>query len=822
MIAFIYIKYIEKTGKTMKKGRTAFVRLFILLFVLNFSVVTAQDEKLFHGIIIDNHTNSPIPGATVRLTETNKGTYSSSKGKFRLLVPAGKQIVKVSSLGYETQRINLENKSDSIIIKLVPSAVMLQGVQVTAPISPEEIIKRAVRKKYDNLNNIKTFSGLLYSKFSMELGGSLGSSMSSDGSGFTISSSMGLGGASKPKADEFTLYILESFSRNFIDYEKQINKSEIIQRRQTANIPASANLLTLSNFRSFYDDEIELFSTKITTPLAQNALDFYDYKIINKKMLDDRYVYEMSVTPKSTTYPLFVGTISIVEGSYNLYEVNLKPSQSTAVTFVRNLSFWQKFEEIKKNIWYPTFLEITADANVEVIKGMADLEVIVKGVSIYSEMTANEPLPDSIYYKNVPRISVASFADSSKSEFWEKNSLRDISEKELQIYKRVDSAVANSKYFNQNTESSFWLNYSYSPDLDFSKVISVTPGLNFNIYTPYFDINTNGNYSIGQKRFFGSAAFTAEYDISNKTKLNLQADVFSKINTIGSDNNYSNFQRMVTELMLHESYYDWYRSDGWRAGTGVEYKTLEIWADYEETRHSGLNNTTNRTFFSNEKLKNNIRTENESFRTVRFSLDAGDAAPKGIRNGIDIEFSMDYLIGKSINSNKNFFSGEGMLRMLIPTFKTGYEDMYFDITLHGGSASKDVPVEYSFKMNTDMWVLARPQDFLSAPYNIGGYEFAAVHLKYNFTDLFWRAFGLPLYENRGLDLSFQASSGRFLKGSKNGFIPTDGWYSEIGFGLSRIPTFISNLIFLSADFKWGTGNSASGRFGASVGATLPF
>jgi hypothetical protein len=69
-------------------------------------------------------------------------------------------------------------------------------------------------------------------------------------------------------------------------------------------------------------------------------------------------------------FPLFNGTISIVEGTYNLVGLDLKPSKSTSVTFIDSIHIVQKFEEIENNIWHPAFLEVSGKARVEAIKGI--------------------------------------------------------------------------------------------------------------------------------------------------------------------------------------------------------------------------------------------------------------------------------------------------------------------------------------------------------------------------------------------------------------------------------------------------------------------
>ena len=55
------------------------------------------------------------------------------------------------------------------------------------------------------------------------------------------------------------------------------------------------------------------------------------------------------------------------------------------------------------------------------------------------------------------------------------------------------------------------------------------------------------------------------------------------------------------------------------------------------------------------------------------------------------------------------------------------------------------------------------------------------------------------------------------------FRSTDGWYTEAGVALARIPTFISDLIFLRVDMRWPVGAVAKpiGSFGWAIGISSP-
>ena len=127
-------------------------------------------------------------------------------------------------------------------------------------------------------------------------------------------------------------------------------------------------------------------------------------------------------------------------------------------------------------------------------------------------------------------------------------------------------------------------------------------------------------------------------------------------------------------------------------------------------------------------------------------------------------------------------------------------------------------------MQSSMLFLGKPGNFLtSKPAVYGGREYYAGHALLNLTDIWWRFLGLPLYQGRGLNLILAGSYGKFFAKGDSFYLETGKQhYSEVGFGLTRIPTFLSNVLYLSFDARWGIGPVASGNFGWALSVSMSF
>ncbi len=794
-----------------------------VLFAFNSFGKENETRKLLIGKIIDAESGTAIAGATVRLIESNKGTYANRLGQFRLSVPFGKQILRISSLGYETQKINLIDRTDSLTIKMRPSSILLKSVDVTANITADQVVSRAIAKKQDNMQKIKTFSGLLYSKLTMELGGSLIQGSSDNPGEISIGVPFSGGDKSSESADSYKFFVLESFARNSIDFPKKINHSQIIQRRQTANIAPENNLLTIGNYQSFYEERINIVNANFATPLAKDAMDFYKFEIIDKTMIDNRFVYVISVTPKTTTYPAFVGTIKVIEGTYNLIEVNLSPSSQSAVSFIDDLNYVQKFEEIKSEIWYPTYLDVTAKAKIDVLKGFADIKADLRAVSIYSEMSVNEPLADSLYNAGLSRISVSNLADSVDNTFWEQNALREISEKEIKMYKSVSEGIKKRDSL-QTQDSNFkfdWASFYF----DFNRVGAVSLGWAPELTIYNFHIDSKYYYSFGQKNSFGELGAFYTFDLIDKVDLTLRVNSFSIINEAGNNQSYSRFYNSILSLLEHDDYYNYFKSDGFLAGWEINYKSFSLWSEFESSRQSSLKITTKNTlFYTNKDWRKNPAIEEGNFKTISVGTSVGTADNLNLTGRFDYLLDFTAMYGENFTNQKTFRSVEGRTKLSIPTFNTGYLPMMIDWTVNAGIASDNLPSQYQFLLNSTMLFLAAPNTFASAPTaKYGGTQYVATHFNFNSRDLWWRALGLPMFKGRGLELLVGGSVAKFNNYSNSIFLPTGkNIYAEAGFGLGKIPLFFTNILFLESNFRWGLAPLGKKRFGWELNISSPF
>lgn len=112
-----------------------------LLLLLGFTSFSQKQNRYFFGKVVDRETRSPISSANITFSGTDLGTSTNNRGEFSFFIDTIPVYMIVSHLGYETQRIWLDNTSASFTVMMKMQAQMLKEVEIKAENEPELFFK---------------------------------------------------------------------------------------------------------------------------------------------------------------------------------------------------------------------------------------------------------------------------------------------------------------------------------------------------------------------------------------------------------------------------------------------------------------------------------------------------------------------------------------------------------------------------------------------------------------------------------------------------------------------------------------------------------
>ena len=110
--------------------------LLVLFFLLALSFSVNAQNASIQGTVTNNETSDPLAGVNIQLDKLNRGVATNAEGKFNLKnLKAGTYKLVFSYIGFQSETVTLtlsDDQQKTVNVGLVPKAVMLNGIQVTA------------------------------------------------------------------------------------------------------------------------------------------------------------------------------------------------------------------------------------------------------------------------------------------------------------------------------------------------------------------------------------------------------------------------------------------------------------------------------------------------------------------------------------------------------------------------------------------------------------------------------------------------------------------------------------------------------------------
>ena len=131
----------------------------ILALLLVFTSMLMSGQTSFTGIVIDANDNNPIPGVNIKVLGNNTGTSTDFDGNFKLNVSDEVPFsIEITSVGYQTQTIEITSDGQTLEIALVENATSLDEVVVSASRTPESIRESLVTIERIGIRELKANS----------------------------------------------------------------------------------------------------------------------------------------------------------------------------------------------------------------------------------------------------------------------------------------------------------------------------------------------------------------------------------------------------------------------------------------------------------------------------------------------------------------------------------------------------------------------------------------------------------------------------------------------------------------------------------------
>lgn len=788
------------------------MKIFAAIFFL--AVMINAQQFTIRGKVVDKTTNQAIPYSNIRVANTNYGTSSTIDGNFQIQLAKGNYKLIVSNIGYVSDTISIRlNENKNLTIELEPTPINLNEVTVFPGENPAlEIIRRVIEAKHERNDKIESYVFRAYTKGIIKTTEYFNSSGSSVG--------IEVGGKSGDTSKLKITGIIENESKGYFK-KPNLYKDEIVARKQSSNTPSSINIFTGGRLiQNFYSDDIRFFNRPLLSPIADEAIEYYDYFIEDTLAMDKHNVFKINFEPLKKINPGFVGTLYVEDKTYNLIklEAGLNDPANPGRIFT-SIKIIQQFTPHENNIVMPIDYRINVEGNpMGLFKFGFELN------SIFFDYQINKELDKNIFDMTI--IKVNPDADQKDSSYWKSVQTIPNSEEEIVAYKKIDSL--------ETVQKSFWDNFSFlATSIPINKNFSISGPLSiysFNHiegHTLNFGVNASQlfekrmnlsldlSYGFNDKKF--KQEFVGNYYLGDYRTTNVSFRGFNKLTDLFSESiRYNKLTSTLTSLFGKYDFRNYFYTKGFSASVQSQvFPILNLGIGFLNRTDNNAYHNSDFSFFNKKKSYNinqSIYETRINAVTTSFQIDFRKFIEDGyFRRKINTEpgyiiFSGNLLFSNSsvLKSKLDFSQYRITINGSVPLFASASSRF----SLLGISSSNAVPFQmlYSLPGNIE----SASQTFTMRTLGTGevfGDKSIYLSVENNLNDELFRLLGLKFLIDLQMNLSVHFNAAMITISNKsknilpqnfinNSLIEFKKPFAEIGFGIGQ------QLFPLRIEFTW--------------------
>lgn len=437
----------------MKKTYKILIYALIFLGATVTGVSSAFAQKtIITGTVRDAVTKETLPYVSIFFNDTRIGTQTDIDGNFKISTNEDYNQLKFNYVGYEVLVKNIVvGQTQKLDVLLKSNAQSLNEVTIIAgkkrysnKNNPAvELIRQVIEHKDEN--QPKAYETVQYKEYEKML-----FSMSNISEKFKNKrmfrnyqflfqeqDSTQIGGKNL-----LPIYIQEKLADQYLSFSPDKSKTVVLAEKQVQfdnryidNQGMKAYFDRMYQNINIYDNNISVMSNDFLSPIANSAPTFYKFFITDTLKNITPNVIELSFTPRNKGDMLFEGKIYItMDGNFAVQRASFGVNKNINLNFVRAMQIDLDFEKNVDKRYYLSKSTLIADFGINKNKGLGFTGE--RSVN-YKEYKTNVEIPDTVF--SGKKIEILAGAEKRSDDFWMKNRLDTIPEKQLKIYGNIDT-----------------------------------------------------------------------------------------------------------------------------------------------------------------------------------------------------------------------------------------------------------------------------------------------------------------------------------------------------------------------------------------------
>ncbi|GIV35195.1 MAG: membrane protein [Chitinophagales bacterium] len=413
--------------------------LQLIFFCVLFS--NAAFAYTLYGRVSDD-SGKPLPFANVYVLGTTKGTTTNQEGRYQLALAEGTYTIVFHYIGFTKKSIavDIAHADIELNVSLTPEDILLSEVVVSASEDPAyAVIRKAIEKRSSHYAQVQSYQCMAYAKGLQRIVSApdkiFGQPVNFDGS--LDSNNAGI------------LYLSESISE--LTFKKPDRVSETVISSKVSGDSQGFSWNRAGDFYrfDFYKNLIQpefLTDRGFISPIADNALLHYRYKLTGVFEDNGRLINKIQVIPKRTNDPVFTGSIYIVEDEWSIHSLDLLLTRDNQMKFLDSLRIRQVNTLVQDSIWMTLSLTLEFSFKILGIHGSGNYALV------YRDCEVNVPVSKKDFSNEVLRVDEE--ANTKDSAYWAANRPVPLTQEEAEDYAKKDSLeqLRNSREFRRKLD----------------------------------------------------------------------------------------------------------------------------------------------------------------------------------------------------------------------------------------------------------------------------------------------------------------------------------------------------------------------------------
>ncbi len=430
------------------------------LFLVLFSMVLSAQQVLVSGKITDEK-NQALSFSSVLVKGSTQGTNANADGFYSLKLAPGIYELIFQYVGYKKKVEKIVVEGNTIKnVSLSPESYELKEVVIKDGEDPAyAVIRAAIKKRKFYLNEVNAFTCKAYIKGLQRL-------KDFPKKMVKLINAMNSGGEKIDSTLLGVVYLSESETK--YHYRKPNDEKEIMYSSRVSGDNKAFSFNQVSDMKfSVYENLITLDGLSdrpFISPINENALLSYRYKLLGTTFEDGRMLNKIEITPKRKTDPCFRGIIYIQENTWRVHSADVYLTKDAKIDFVDTLHIKQLNAPVNDSIWMPTGLNMTFNFKVFGFVGDGYFN------AVFSDYDMNPVFPKKFFKNEV--LKVEDGANKKDTGYWKESRPVPLTYEEQADYRKKDSigAIKNTDRYkdsidrkgNKLTLNDLILGYSYN------------------------------------------------------------------------------------------------------------------------------------------------------------------------------------------------------------------------------------------------------------------------------------------------------------------------------------------------------------------------